>query len=161
MDDLPINTQAIIFIVIAVIGFLQSVFKGAKKKAPDEMERRPMDEYRRAVEEARRAAQERTQPATPVPDQPELAQPVVQEQPVVQARPIEAKPVLVRSIPAPPAVREPTRQPVERTVKVSKPVIAKVKKPNKGSVKTLLSSPAAAKKAIILTEILGKPKALR
>jgi|GEM_PF-6149880 len=161
-ENLPIEPQAIIFIVIVLIGFVRSVFFSKKKKKPqqqweeeeweeenyqEERAMDPMAEFRQMIEEAKAQAQE-SQTSPP------------QQQPSQTAKPQTPPPPPKTTQPAPAQVTSNTHvtPPPSRAKAAQKPI---KKKTPKNSIKDLLSSPSAAKQAIILTEVLGKPKAYR
>ncbi len=163
MDNLPLDPQAIIFIVVALIGFIHSTFFKKKKKEEQPYDQPrpfepttaedddPLGDFRRMIQEARAEAEQKKAPAPVVAERaPQLVIPPVQppEEPV--ATPYATTPV---DLPAPRASAfPPSGSPKRKTTK---------KQPGELTINSLLSSPSASRKAIILTEVLGKPMGLR
>lgn len=190
-ENFHLEPQVIIFIVVAVIGILRSLF--SKKKQPQEREtweeesweedsweernpepqqkkaEGPLAEFRRMIEEAKAEAEAKYNPKEETPQQTPP-----QQTPQPSAQPSAHPPTLV----VPPQVSLPQTIP-EAVITPPLPTPAgpsitshdqpvlptpskkRKKKKSKTSVKDLLQSPSAAKQAIILTEVLGKPKSLR
>jgi len=165
MDNLPIDPQAIIFIVVALIGFIHSTFFKKKKEEQPYDQPRPFDptsaddddplrDFRRMIEEARTEAKKTKEPEPVVTTEaPQLVIPQTQEpkqEEAVVASPYTAAPV---DLPAPQASAFPPSDTIQRKTKT--------RQTGELTIKSLLSSPSASRKAIILTEILGKPMGLR
>lgn len=173
MGNLPIEPQTIIFLVIFLISALSSLFKkikGGDKRSYEEQDypqaprhEDPMQEFKRMIEEARREAEA---PSSPPP----APQPSPQPAPKAVIPP-------KRSTTTPPPIENPTPPPVssEPPLEYKKTAAPKAKgflqskkrkkatssKPQDLSLTELLRSPNAARQAIILKEVLGKPKGLQ
>ncbi len=150
---------ALVFVIIAAIRWIMEQVKG--KKDAQDVSQRASEEFEDLYEEARReiVSRQTTLPQGPPPQASALP-------PRRQATPIPK----TRSEPAPPPLPNWQR-------KVTKPVLSAAEKAalarfqqhsapkqqrrrtSSGSrIKRLLSSPSAARDAIILSEILGEPK---
>jgi len=164
MDEFNIPPQAIIFAVIMIIGFVRNIlFK--KGGNPTEEEHRhedpndPMAEFRRMIEQAREEANENERTSSPPP--------VIQRAPSPAPRP-QAPPKLVTT--PPPPTSPPPVSVAPQITKAPKPNPApfphsaqkRVKRTqNRNNLKALLDTPESARQAIILSEVLGKPKSLQ
>jgi len=150
---------ALVFVIIAAIRWIMEQVKG--KNDAQDVSQRADEEFEDLYEEARReiVSRQTTLPQAQPPQVP-ARPPRRQATPIPQAR----------SEPAPPPLPNWQR-------KVTKPVLSAAekvalarfqkhsapkrhrKRPTSGSrIKRLLSSPSAARDAIILSEILGEPK---
>lgn len=146
MDNWPIEPRLIIFIVVALIGFLQNVLK--KKPSQHETydvpepDYDPLGEFRDLIEEARQKAESPEPAPAPVvivsPPEPIHTAPEI-------TKTAETEPSPTLNVSSKPKPEQQSRQPRQQ----------------KGSIQKLLTSPGAARQAIILTEVLGKPKSLQ
>jgi len=171
---MDIEPRIIFFIIILVIGAIRALASKAQKK--NEQQERytwtydnmsdssqaqnqhddPMHNFRAMIEEARREADQSVE-VVQTPDLPPPPPPA----PVVQT-------TSAYSTPAAPEPEILAYTPPSTTKLQSQefPNVQKSKKNQKAdssdlSLKALLRSPAAARNAIILTEVLGKPKSLQ
>lgn len=156
MDDTPFEPKIIVFIVFLILGVLKNLFKkGGNNKgkkqpnAPTLDDNDPLAEFRRMIEEARQKAKEdELEPAgfdTPPPV--EVREPITEfTAPQYNTTPISsATPVAVKAFPSTDSSSRKKRK----------------KATNDLSISALLKNPSAARQAIILTEVLGKPKSLK
>ena len=166
-DNLPIDSQFIIFLVIAVAGFIRSTFFKKKEEEHEEEyesaprpahpQEDPMTEFRRMIEEAKREAQEQQQAPQPAPTPSEQSQ-----QPPRVAKPEAPQPTTPPPVASfqPPVINAPAPK-ASSFPSSKKKVTRNTSAGSDLSLKALLKSPSAAKQAIILKEVLGKPKGLR
>ena len=183
MDNLPVDPQLIIFAVMALIGITQTLFKKKDKTdphAPIPHEEDPFQELKRMMEASRRESerQRREQEQEDAPPSPEPA-PTLVTHPAEPPREQETPPVVITpSYPAPTPVPSPheawePRTPEQPTLEheelldQSPPPLPVTQAPQVQrrvapavDLKRALSRPDSTRQAILLSEILGKPKGL-
>ncbi len=183
MDDLPL--QPIVIIVFLIIGairwFIENAIKGKKQPPPPEHWEEYDNEERADTinprhgsledlyEEARREILDRQNRNTP---EPATVQEQLQDYHTPSAPPPLPETQHTPSPPTQPSKKEPQLRSVQRArlTKEEEQAIANFQKlgqkPNHKrassfKIQELLSSPTAARDAIVLSEILGKPKSLQ
>lgn len=175
-----IDPQAIIILVVMIIGGLRWLFEQMKKtqEQGDEDDAGPFVELEEMYEEARREIQERQ--GRMLPDEEEVAErleeyqpgppPLVVETPGTVPPPL---PPVPRAAPTPsyavpdfspkpaqPVLSVAEEQALQRVQAKGLPRRTTSRRPTRGRsrVRDLLSTPSAARDAIVLREILGPPK---
>ena len=165
MDFFLENTEALILLVVMIIGGLKWVIEQAKGvQGQDEDDETFEDLY----EEARREILERQggygqssePPVSSIPQVEVVAPPPPAPPPLPSAAP-PPTPTPYRASSPPPPVR-PSLSPAElralQRVQKRAATPIKVRKRPTSRVRSLLSTPSAARDAIVLREILGPPK---
>lgn len=165
MDSLPFDPQIIIFLVFLLIGATKNFLKKGKEKEdihyppyaePQRSAPESLSDFKRMIEEAKAEVMERRgreeNKALPEPPLDPLDSP--------SFRPSQPEPV-VQPVAPPPARQSPERH--SSSIFPSAAMASRGQKVGRrqGSIGDLLRSPKAARQAIILTEVLGKPKGMR